>query len=163
METEITNRPALRLYENLGFVRDKRLFRYYLNGVDALRLKLWLRWDTIAWTFLMKNTTTFLKYYLYESPSHHIFSWNGCFWAGFFFIGELTGQNDIILKWIMRGFFGWKETHLQNFGNFFFEKFSRPSRVSCHNLLAMLHRYTYIVHVYLYIVITSFRIEILFE
>ncbi|XP_011309169.1 N-alpha-acetyltransferase 30 isoform X2 [Fopius arisanus] len=43
LETEITNRPALKLYENLGFVRDKRLFRYYLNGVDALRLKLWLR------------------------------------------------------------------------------------------------------------------------
>ncbi|XKL61212.1 hypothetical protein PGB90_008269 [Kerria lacca] len=43
LETEITNQPALRLYENLGFVRDKRLFRYYLNGVDALRLKLWLR------------------------------------------------------------------------------------------------------------------------
>ena len=43
LETEITNEPALRLYENLGFVRDKRLFRYYLNGVDALRLKLWFR------------------------------------------------------------------------------------------------------------------------
>jgi len=43
LETEITNTSALRLYENLGFVRDKRLFRYYLNGVDALRLKLWLR------------------------------------------------------------------------------------------------------------------------
>lgn len=42
LETEISNKPALRLYENLGFVRDKRLFRYYLNGVDALRLKLWL-------------------------------------------------------------------------------------------------------------------------
>nr|CAD7392894.1 unnamed protein product [Timema cristinae] len=40
LETEITNRPALRLYENLGFVRDKRLFRYYLNGVDALRLNI---------------------------------------------------------------------------------------------------------------------------
>jgi hypothetical protein len=25
-------------------VRDKRLFQYYLNGVYALRLKLWLRW-----------------------------------------------------------------------------------------------------------------------
>ena len=44
LETEITNEPALKLYENLGFVRDKRLFRYYLNGVDALRLKLWLKW-----------------------------------------------------------------------------------------------------------------------
>ena len=43
LETEITNIPALRLYENLGFVRDKRLFDYYLNGVDALRLKLWFK------------------------------------------------------------------------------------------------------------------------
>ncbi|VEN63513.1 unnamed protein product [Callosobruchus maculatus] len=43
LETEVTNKPALMLYEKLGFVRDKRLFRYYLNGVDALRLKLWLR------------------------------------------------------------------------------------------------------------------------
>jgi peptide alpha-N-acetyltransferase len=43
LETEITNKPALKLYENLGFLRDKRLFRYYLNGVDALRLKLWLK------------------------------------------------------------------------------------------------------------------------
>lgn len=43
LETEMKNIPALRLYENLGFVRDKRLFRYYLNGVDALRLKLWFR------------------------------------------------------------------------------------------------------------------------
>ena len=56
LETEITNKPALRLYENLGFVRDKRLFRYYLNGVDALRLKLWLRWYSAAitsWVFLL--------------------------------------------------------------------------------------------------------------
>lgn len=42
LETEITNRSALNLYENLGFVRDKRLYRYYLNGVEAFRLKLWL-------------------------------------------------------------------------------------------------------------------------
>lgn len=42
LETEVTNRAALNLYENLGFVRDKRLLRYYLNGVDAWRLKLWL-------------------------------------------------------------------------------------------------------------------------
>nr|XP_002119286.1 N-alpha-acetyltransferase 30 [Ciona intestinalis]XP_026695912.1 N-alpha-acetyltransferase 30 [Ciona intestinalis] len=42
LETEVTNQSALNLYENLGFIRDKRLFRYYLNGVDALRLKLWL-------------------------------------------------------------------------------------------------------------------------
>lgn len=43
LETEVSNRSALRLYENLGFMRDKRLFRYYLNGVDALRLKLLLK------------------------------------------------------------------------------------------------------------------------
>lgn len=43
LETEITNTNALKLYENLGFVRDKRLFRYYLNGVEAFRLKLWLK------------------------------------------------------------------------------------------------------------------------
>jgi len=42
LETEVTNKPALKLYENLGFLRDKRLFRYYLNGLDAFRLKLWL-------------------------------------------------------------------------------------------------------------------------
>lgn len=42
LETEVTNKPALKLYENLGFLRDKRLFRYYLNGLDALRLKLWM-------------------------------------------------------------------------------------------------------------------------
>uniref|UniRef100_A0A915I5C2 N-terminal methionine N(alpha)-acetyltransferase NatC n=1 Tax=Romanomermis culicivorax TaxID=13658 RepID=A0A915I5C2_ROMCU len=43
LETEVTNNSAMKLYENLGFVRDKRLFRYYWNGVDAFRLKLWLR------------------------------------------------------------------------------------------------------------------------
>ena len=39
LETEATNAPALRLYESLGFVRDKRLVRYYMNGNDAFRLK----------------------------------------------------------------------------------------------------------------------------
>ncbi len=67
LETEVTNKGALGLYEKLDFVRfvvyacalcgsrhashlmhtyyihrDKRLQRYYLNGVDAFRLKLWL-------------------------------------------------------------------------------------------------------------------------
>jgi len=42
LETELTNTGALALYEKLDFVRDKRLMRYYLNGVDAFRLKLWL-------------------------------------------------------------------------------------------------------------------------
>ncbi|KAI8820581.1 putative acyltransfersase [Fimicolochytrium jonesii] len=43
LETEETNKGALALYQNLGFVRDKRMERYYLNGVDAFRLKLWLK------------------------------------------------------------------------------------------------------------------------
>eukprot|EP00252_Welwitschia_mirabilis_P015963 TRINITY_DN35392_c0_g1_i1.p1 TRINITY_DN35392_c0_g1~~TRINITY_DN35392_c0_g1_i1.p1 ORF type:complete len:212 (-),score=31.80 TRINITY_DN35392_c0_g1_i1:259-894(-) len=40
LEAEVTNKGALALYGNLGFIRVKRLFRYYLNGVDAFRLKL---------------------------------------------------------------------------------------------------------------------------
>jgi peptide alpha-N-acetyltransferase len=43
LETEVTNTPALRLYESLGFLRDKRLGRYYLNGNCAWRLKVILR------------------------------------------------------------------------------------------------------------------------
>lgn len=43
LETEITNTAALRLYESLGFIREKRLPKYYLNGNDAYRLKCWLR------------------------------------------------------------------------------------------------------------------------
>ena len=39
----MTNIGALRLYEGLGFVRDKRLHRYYLNGNDAYRLKVWFK------------------------------------------------------------------------------------------------------------------------
>ena len=54
LETEITNLAALRLYEckckywvqcifiAFGFVRDKRLAQYYLNGNDAFKLKLFL-------------------------------------------------------------------------------------------------------------------------
>lgn len=40
LEAEVTNTGALKLYERLGFIRDKRLRRYYLNGNDAYRLKL---------------------------------------------------------------------------------------------------------------------------
>ncbi|KAI9338709.1 acyl-CoA N-acyltransferase [Zopfochytrium polystomum] len=42
LETEITNKGAQGLYENLGFLRDKLMSKYYLNGNDAYRLKLWL-------------------------------------------------------------------------------------------------------------------------
>ncbi|KAF1898368.1 hypothetical protein Lal_00042059 [Lupinus albus] len=40
LEAEVTNKGALALYSRLGFIRAKRLFHYYLNGVDAFRLKL---------------------------------------------------------------------------------------------------------------------------
>eukprot|EP00823_Brevimastigomonas_motovehiculus_P003078 TRINITY_DN183_c3_g1_i1.p1 TRINITY_DN183_c3_g1~~TRINITY_DN183_c3_g1_i1.p1 ORF type:complete len:199 (+),score=54.65 TRINITY_DN183_c3_g1_i1:45-641(+) len=42
LETEVSNKGALRLYEKLDFCRDKRMYKYYLNGGDAFRLKLWL-------------------------------------------------------------------------------------------------------------------------
>ena len=47
LEAEITNTNALRLYESFGFIRDKRLLSYYLNGNDAYKLKLLLRWVKI--------------------------------------------------------------------------------------------------------------------
>ncbi|KAG8089900.1 hypothetical protein GUJ93_ZPchr0011g27682 [Zizania palustris] len=40
LEAEVTNKGALALYGRLGFIRAKRLYRYYLNGEDAFRLKL---------------------------------------------------------------------------------------------------------------------------
>ena len=43
LEAEITNRGALRLYSNMGFIKDRYLHRYYLNAVDAWRLKLFLK------------------------------------------------------------------------------------------------------------------------
>jgi len=42
LETEETNIPAMRLYERLGFLRSKKLHRYYLNGSSAYRLVLLL-------------------------------------------------------------------------------------------------------------------------
>jgi len=40
LETEFDNTSALSLYERLGFIREKRLYRFYLNGKDAFRLIL---------------------------------------------------------------------------------------------------------------------------
>ncbi|KAJ1727653.1 N-alpha-acetyltransferase 30 [Coemansia sp. Benny D160-2] len=42
LEAESVNLGALALYEGLGFVREKRLHRYYLGGTDAYRLKMYL-------------------------------------------------------------------------------------------------------------------------
>jgi len=43
LEAEITNLAALKLYESFGFIRDKRLLTYYLNGNDAYKLKLYIK------------------------------------------------------------------------------------------------------------------------
>merc|ERR1711879_172784 len=47
LETEVTNKGSLALYERLGFIKDKRLCRYYLNGVDAFRLKIFFLKDPV--------------------------------------------------------------------------------------------------------------------
>lgn len=46
LETEVSNTASLRLYERLGFLRSKRLHRYYLNGNAAFRLVLYLNAGT---------------------------------------------------------------------------------------------------------------------
>ena len=43
LEAEETNEKAIGLYTRLGFARAKYLYRYYLSGVSAYRLKLWLK------------------------------------------------------------------------------------------------------------------------
>ncbi|KAL2014043.1 hypothetical protein VTN00DRAFT_1568 [Thermoascus crustaceus] len=43
LETETSNTAAMKLYERLGFLRSKRLHRYYLNGNSAFRLVLYLK------------------------------------------------------------------------------------------------------------------------
>ncbi|KAK0536315.1 N-alpha-acetyltransferase 30 [Tilletia horrida] len=40
LETEVDNSGALALYESLGFIREKRLYRFYLNAKDSFRLVL---------------------------------------------------------------------------------------------------------------------------
>jgi peptide alpha-N-acetyltransferase len=43
LETEVTNKAAIDLYTNLGFIKTKLLKKYYMNGGDAYRLKLSLK------------------------------------------------------------------------------------------------------------------------
>lgn len=43
LEAECSNIGALRLYLKLGFVKEALLGRYYMNGSDAYRLRLWLK------------------------------------------------------------------------------------------------------------------------
>lgn len=49
LETEITNTAAMKLYERLGFLRSKRLHRYYLNGNSAFRFMLFVKQSAAAY------------------------------------------------------------------------------------------------------------------
>lgn len=40
LETEVVNKSAIGLYESFGFIKVKRLYRYYINTHDAFRLIL---------------------------------------------------------------------------------------------------------------------------
>jgi len=46
LETEYDNTSALSLYSSLGFLREKRLYRFYMSGKDAFRLVLPLTLQT---------------------------------------------------------------------------------------------------------------------
>ena len=43
LEAEVGNKGAMGLYERLGFMRSKKLWRYYLSGETAYRLGLTLK------------------------------------------------------------------------------------------------------------------------
>lgn len=42
LEAEKSNKGALALYEKLGFIREERYGKYYLNGSDAFKLNLYI-------------------------------------------------------------------------------------------------------------------------
>ncbi|KAN0063470.1 N-alpha-acetyltransferase 30 [Thecaphora frezii] len=48
LETEADNQAALHLYESLGFIREKRLHRFYLNGKDSFRLVMPIPTDALT-------------------------------------------------------------------------------------------------------------------
>ncbi|SCU93218.1 LAME_0F03048g1_1 [Lachancea meyersii CBS 8951] len=62
LETEVENTTALSLYEGFGFIRLKRMFRYYLNQGDAFKLILPLSEKSCTrTTFLLQPETTFAE------------------------------------------------------------------------------------------------------
>lgn len=40
LETEVDNSTSIAFYKRLGFMAEKRLYRFYMNGKDAFRLCL---------------------------------------------------------------------------------------------------------------------------
>ncbi|SCU94378.1 LANO_0E06590g1_1 [Lachancea nothofagi CBS 11611] len=62
LETEVENTTALSLYEGFGFIRLKRMFRYYLNQGDAFKLILPLTEKSCTrTTFLLQPETAFVE------------------------------------------------------------------------------------------------------
>ena len=57
LETEVDNAQALRLYEKFGFIREKRLFHFYLNSTYRCR-------DTLT----AKTRTRTASFFLYPNP-----------------------------------------------------------------------------------------------
>lgn len=41
LETEADNAASLALYESFGFIREKRLYRFYLNGEILAKRREW--------------------------------------------------------------------------------------------------------------------------
>lgn len=61
LETEVENKAALNLYEGLGFIRMKRMFRYYLNEGDAFKLILPLTEKSCIRTTFMDESNEVLQ------------------------------------------------------------------------------------------------------
>lgn len=57
LETEVDNAQALRLYEKFGFIREKRLFHFYLNSTYRCRN-----------TLTAKTRTRTASFFLYPNP-----------------------------------------------------------------------------------------------
>lgn len=57
LETEADNQGALTLYERLGFIREKRLHRFYLNGECDPFTTVRIHWQSLR-DLLTHNTTS---------------------------------------------------------------------------------------------------------
>ncbi|CCF59515.1 hypothetical protein KAFR_0H01050 [Kazachstania africana CBS 2517] len=55
LETEVDNFAALNLYESLGFIRVKRMYKYYLNHGDAYRLILPLTEKAVQKSYILNE------------------------------------------------------------------------------------------------------------